>query len=238
MKDSVVLITTAICPPEGVYVLQMANTTKRIITCRAAALFWAASGVRNIVVADATGKSILSVQEINLLAELDVNVEQISYSQDSALITEYGKGYGEGLLINYAIENSKIINRVGFFYKCTGKLMVNNYKSIERIVQKNNLEALFWFEKPDDASKLDTRFFFSSVNFFKEILLPAYMKVNDKNNFYAEHSIASIPNDVLKKSSTLRPLIFGYSGSTDEQYNIINYGVLETHYPCRYVVSP
>ena len=94
--SSLVLITTATKPPEGVYILEMTNVSKRIITAKAAVFFWSALGVKKIVIADATGQTLLDDSEVLMLNQMGVELEQVHYLQDNDLVIKKGKGYGEG----------------------------------------------------------------------------------------------------------------------------------------------
>ena len=85
MINSLVIITTAVNPPEGVFCLEMKNVTKRRIASKGAVLFWSALGVKKIVVADATGQFLFDNSEINMFEEIGVKLEQISYIQNNEL---------------------------------------------------------------------------------------------------------------------------------------------------------
>jgi hypothetical protein len=117
-----VLITTANKPPKDIPYLQMTNEAMRYITAKASVFFWAALGIEKIVIADATGGFLLDSEETLLLKQMGVDVEQISYCQNEDLIKQKGKGYGEGMLIKFALENSTFLRSENNFFKCTGKV--------------------------------------------------------------------------------------------------------------------
>ena len=106
---STVLITTANEPPNNVPYLKMTNIATRYLTAKASVFFWAACGVERIVIADATGTSLLNQEDVQRLSQMGVMVEQISYFQNEDLIKAKGKGYGEGELIKFALENSTFL---------------------------------------------------------------------------------------------------------------------------------
>jgi hypothetical protein len=74
----------------------MTNVSKRIITAKAAVFFWSALGVKKIVIADATGQTLLDDSEVLMLNQMGVELEQVHYLQDNDLVIKKGKGYGEG----------------------------------------------------------------------------------------------------------------------------------------------
>jgi hypothetical protein len=64
---------------------------------------------------------------------------------------QYGKGYGEGKIIEYAINHSKNLNDNVDFYKITGRIFVQNFD----IVQKVHAGIDNVFNKPLTAMKID-----------------------------------------------------------------------------------
>ena len=108
--SSTVLITTANKPPKDVPYLQMTNLAVRNITAKASVFFWAAHGIEKIVIADATGGTLLNDDEVLLIKQMGIDVEQIAYFQNETLIKLRGKGYGEGELIKFALENLSLIH--------------------------------------------------------------------------------------------------------------------------------
>ena len=77
----------------------MTSAAARRITAKAAVFFWAAQGIEKIVIADATGNTLINSDEILLLKQMNVSIEQIHYLQNNELIKSRGKGYSEGELI-------------------------------------------------------------------------------------------------------------------------------------------
>ena len=51
-----------------------------------------------------------------LLKQINVDVEQISYYQDEQQLRLKGKGYGEGELLSFALENSITLGTVDRFF--------------------------------------------------------------------------------------------------------------------------
>ena len=91
---STILITTATNPPDGIPTLKMTSSVTRAVTAKASVLFWAASGINRIVIADATGSTLLNNDDTELLHQLGIETEQISYIQETAPVQMQGKGYG------------------------------------------------------------------------------------------------------------------------------------------------
>jgi hypothetical protein len=232
--SSLVLITTANTPPSDLPFLQMTNVATRYITAKASVFFWAAHGIEKIVIADATGGSLLTSEEILLLKQMGVDVEQIHYLQNDDLIKSRGKGYGEGALIKFALENSEFLKSEDSFFKCTGKVYCRNFDKIFHIIKKNNIQNMFWrYLGEGDSLKpwADMRFFYTTKNFCEENLIPAYLE-SDDNIAAAEYFCFNVINEKLSTATALRPLLSGFAGGTGQPYFDLSLGILDINHPC------
>lgn len=231
---STVLITTANEPPNNVPYLKMTNIATRYLTAKASVFFWAACGVERIVIADATGTSLLNQEDVQRLSQMGVMVEQISYFQNEDLIKAKGKGYGEGELIKFALENSTFLKNENNFFKCTGKVYCRNFESVLGLIRENNIQHIFWRylgEGDSLAPWADMRFFYTTKKFCEENLIPAYLN-SDDSQAAAEYFCFNMLNDKLPAAKALRPLLSGFAGSTGEKYFDLSLGALDINYPC------
>jgi len=234
MTNSTVLITTAIAPPAGMPYLKITNVATRHLTTKAAIFFWAAQGVGRIVVADATGRAPLNEEEMEMLKAMDVEIEQITYLQNEALIKSKGKGFGEGELIKFALANSVFLKSAEAFFKCTGKVYCRNFKAISQLINSNNIQNMFWrWLEPGDFLRTwaDVRFFYSTKEFCETHLIPAYLR-SDDNKEATELGIFSMLQQTLPAATALRPLLSGFCGGSGEQYFDASLGILDTNHPC------
>lgn len=230
-----VLITTANNPPQGVPFLQMNDPIMRTITAKAALYFWVSQGIEQIVLVDATETDLLTESEAAQIDESETRVEQISYRQSSADVINKGKGYGEGRLIEYALDNSELLAREEHFFKCTGKIYARNFTTIAGVIQANNITNLFWRYMGDGSSMqpwADCRFYYTSKSFAKNHLIPAYLQTDDKAESACESHIHAALNRNMKVARGLRPLITGYCGATGEAYFDSSLGSLDHNFPC------
>jgi hypothetical protein len=233
--SSTVLITIANKPPRDIPYLQMTNLAMRYITAKASIFFWAAHGIEKIVIADATGDTLLDDKEVALLKQIGVGVEQISYCQNEDLIKLRGKGYGEGELIKFALKNSTILKSENSFFKCTGKIYCRNFETVLQMIKENNIQNIFWRHLGEGDSLMpwaDMRFFYTTKIFCEEYLIPAYLKSDDRKEEAVEYFCFNIFNERLSSAKTLRPLLSGFSGGTGQQYFDLGLGVLDIAYPC------
>jgi hypothetical protein len=230
-----VLITTANKPPEGVPFLQMNDPVMRIIAAKAAVYFWVSQGIEQIVLADSTGTNLLTGPEEAEIDNSQTRVEQINFTQATGDILKKGKGYCEGKLLEYAINNSELLAREESFFKCTGKLYVRNFPAIAAGIKANNIASLFWRYMGDGSFMhpwADCRFYYTSKNFAKSQLLPAYFKADDRDNVVCEQHFYDALEHNMKVGRSPRPLITGYSGGTGEPYFDSSLGSLDYNFPC------
>ncbi len=230
VTSSLVLITTALHPPDGIFCLAMTDIAKRRITSKGAVFFWSALGIKKIVVADATGQVLLDSSEVRMLNQIGVEIEQIYYVQNHDLVIERGKGYGEGALIKFALENSRLLKEEVSFFKCTGKVYCRNFMDIFEFIDKNHIKNIFWRYVLEEA--MDTRFFYVSKEFCRDVLLPVYENINDREHVTAEVSIFKMASETLVKGTLTRPLLSGFSGSANEPHLEVSLGFMDQNFPC------
>jgi hypothetical protein len=230
-----VLITTANKPPVGMPFLQMTDSVMRTIAAKAALYFWVSQGVEQIVLADATGTNLLTEQEEAEIDNSETRIEQINYTQSSEEVVKKGKGYGEAKLIEYAINNSELLARAEHFFKCTGKLYVRNFPAIAGGIKDNKVSNLFWRYLGDGSFMqpwADCRFYYTSKNFARNHLLPAYFKSDDQADVVCEQYIHEALERNMQVGRSPRPLITGYAGATGEPYFDSSLGNLDYNFPC------
>ena len=238
MIPATVLITTANNPPVGVPFLQMKNPSVRMIAAKAALYFWVAQGIEQIVLADATATNLLNEYELKEISESRTQVEQIRYQQAGEDIVARGKGYGEGKLIEYALNNSELLAREEYFFKCTGKVYVRNFPAIAEIIKSNNISNLYFRDMSDGTSMqlwADCRFYYTSKNFAYDHLIPAYgesSESSDNNSNACEYCVYKTLDRNLRAGRGLRPFVTGYSGGTGEAYFDLSLGNLDYNFPC------
>jgi len=108
-------------------------------------------------------------------------IECLSFLGDKSAVSIYGKGYGEGEIIEFAIENSKIISTAKFFAKCTAKLWVNNPDHFLKTWTGDcALKPVFknvFSLKSCNVDYVDTRFYLVSVDFYTRHLKNLHKKL-------------------------------------------------------------
>lgn len=100
-----------------------------------------------------------------------------------------GKGYGEGIILNYAFSNSRLIERSNHIIKISGRHIVSN---VVTIVKVSNL----FYQLSDNyvicrlipaLKEAISDMFIASKSFYIYFLLPKLNKCNDTQGIWFEH---------------------------------------------------
>lgn len=137
---------------------------------------------------------------------------------------ELGKGYGEMLILKYALANSQFIKKTDYIIKITGRLIVPN---LIQSIRTTNLIWLFmkgkiYFSAINRKLKIiDSRCLIAHKYFFEELILSAE-ELNDTKGYYFEHLLFDM---IFRLDLQLKICLFyptlkfsGISGSTGVEY--------------------
>jgi len=158
----------------------------------------------------------------NLAQSHNKEIELLSFQGNNELVGDYGKGYGEGEIMQFVLSNSSLIAKVDGFLKVTGRLKLVNTGKLLR--DCNHWENYFMpisllrprFMVPKAARCcVNTQVYYTTKEFFSGVLLNAYKEVRDKNTFFLEHAYhKAVANSTAKvKCFPVAPEITGMSGS-------------------------
>jgi hypothetical protein len=162
---------------------------------------------------------------VDIAAAHGKQLELLSFTGDSALVAEYGKGYGEGQIMEFVLANSRLIKEVEGFLKVTGRLKVVN---IDRVLPDLDSSQNYFLPisllrprflvAPAARVCVEVRVYYTTRAFFLEVLLTAYKAVRDDETFFLEQAyyraITSSPRSVARVKVFPRvPEITGMSGS-------------------------
>lgn len=151
-------------------------------------------------------------------------IECIFFNNDPNLIRLYGKGYGEGEIIHYALEHSKTLRESQWFAKCTAKLWVDNF--LECVEEWNGdflcqafFSNIFSFKK-SRLEYIDTRFYLANTNFYKKFFSRAHIGIGGVGgisieNKFLEISIEERLSGFLFKTA---PIVCGVGGGSGKYY--------------------
>jgi hypothetical protein len=150
-------------------------------------------------------------------------IECLCFEGDKKKIQTYGKGYGEGEIMEYVMNNSKLILKAeNSFLKVTGRLKVLN---IDDVLKNSNSEKDCFQGAGSNPFKnleaIDTRFYQCTFSTFKDYLISEYKNVNDDGGLFLEHCYYNkfLKAGIAVKSFNILPIISGLSGSTGLNYD-------------------
>lgn len=147
-----------------------------------------------------------------------IQFEHLKFKGDYEKVHSLGKGFGEGEIIAYALENSKLLAESEHFYKLTGRIQISN---IQELISDSFGKQVFIRNKMNEDS-VDTRFFNCSKAFFKQHLFNVYQEVNDFSGNYLEkvYFKALKPLDSQIDTYKSYPKFIGFAGSTGQSYTM------------------
>ena len=232
--ETPVLVTTAVAPPANMPHLAMTDPARRMLATRSALYFLAMQGVSEIVVADATNQTPVPAEEARLFSDMGVRLEQIAFAQDTGVVIQRGKGYGEGALISHALEHSKILAAHDCFFKLSSKVMCRNLAQIAAVAAASGARSLFWRWADPGAlfrPAVDARFYLTSKAFAAQVLVPSYLASNDSVKAAEGYMYVNIGRN-LKAATSPRPRLTGFCGGADALYFDEDLGFLDDNFPC------
>lgn len=154
----------------------------------------------------------------------NANIECLFFENNKELVGIYGKGYGEGEIINYALLNSAYLKESDFFAKCTAKLWVENYFEClsnwnGTFLCKGFFSNVFSFMKTQ-FSYIDTRFYLVSKLFYSENLASTYLHIGGQQGLSLEHCFRDVilKGNFEKVMFNVPPVICGVGGGAGTYY--------------------
>lgn len=154
-------------------------------------------------------------------------IECLNFRNDECAVAKYGKGFGEGEIIKYALKKSKFLKDQQFFIKCSSQIYIKNFRKIISswnglfecdLILKRNIVRI-----PIIPYAVDTRFYIVNKEFYIKNFLNRYQKVRDQEGNFLEHeffdAILNINNKVGKYFISKKPVINGISGTYASKYS-------------------
>jgi hypothetical protein len=161
------------------------------------------------------------------LAFPNANIECLYFGNDQEKIHQFGRGYGEGEIIHYALDHSQFINTAGCFAKCTSKLWVENFKQCiaewnGKFLCKGVFLNVFSPFKETAFSYIDTRFYISDTQFYRQYFQNSHLNLGYRNGkfFSIEDSFFEIflREEFEQMLFSTPPVVCGVGGGTGKHY--------------------
>lgn len=149
--------------------------------------------------------------------------EWISFKGNIKRTVKRGKGYGEGEILSYVLENSKYKDNIQCFAKITGRIkIVNINKILKRLdYHRNyfnpdvNLMKIVKEKKP----LIDTRFYFVQVEFYNTFLKNLYRSTNDRKGIQIESCFFQVLKNKKYSNFPIYPNVVGICAGNGLDYS-------------------
>lgn len=135
------------------------------------------TSIDNIIFCENSNYLISNYDDIINIAKLyNKKLEILQFKWNADKVFALGRGYGEQEILEYTVQNSKLLSEQDEFYKITWRYRVHN---IDKIVNENILTPnVFSVISPLDK-RCSTAFFKCSKTFFVDVLWWCWDEVND-----------------------------------------------------------
>jgi hypothetical protein len=153
------------------------------------------------------------------------NIECLYFDNDQVKVEKYGRGYGEGEIVKYAIIHSSHIKKIGAFAKCSSKLWVENFS--ECIKQWNGFilfsgffENTYSLLKSSQLRNIDTRFYIINLAVYEHLFQNAHITMRSREGHGLEDSFYDIFMSKVHSACllTIPPIIRGIGGGSGLYY--------------------
>jgi hypothetical protein len=220
------LMTATFHAPDTPY-LVLRDESARIRQYMAALVAWArTSRVRRIIFAENSGTRFDFSRIVAHLEAAGKEVELIVFDGNAGS-PRFGKGYGEGVILEHAFAHSRLLRRADTFYKVTGRLFVRNFDEVSAATTSRHAFKRK-YGKPGNPSKVDTTFYKCGLDLFESRLMDAYRDVDDMKRVFIEHQYFDRLRDTDVGGFPLAPETVGESASTGKIYAPYDEDVIST----------
>lgn len=212
-----ILLLTGCINPNGMTMTALSNQEERKKQYVGAIHFYLTNTSYPIVFSENSGTDISHLFKKEIQSG---RLEFLSFSGNQN--KEKGKGYGECEIIQYALNNSKIIQfaKDKRIAKITGRLIIRNINSVTWVHSILFSRKFVFCAINSTLSFPDSRFIIAPECFY-HTFLKSKEEINDKRGYYFEHALCdTIKNEKQFPYSPffLMPQIEGMSGSSGEIY--------------------
>ena len=153
------------------------------------------------------------------------SIECLCFENDALKIADFGRGYGEGEIVKFALNHSVYLRDSDAFAKCSSKLWVENYAECVKKwrgdclfsgVFKNTFSTL----RSIEMIQVDTRFYVVQNNFYRKNLIDAHHKIGLAPGFGLEDSFHQVLLTTKQRRYlfAIPPVIKGVGGGTGTYY--------------------
>lgn len=221
MGNETLVMTATFRPAVDTPSLVVDDEQERILQYLCALVSWARPAhVRRIVFGENSNTTFDFSPATRYLEAAGKEAEILVFDGNKE-VTRFGKGYGEGEILEHLFRHSRLLHAAPSFYKVTGRLFVSNFDAVSE--STSTLDAFQRKEKqpkdgPPRRCKVVTTFFKRSRALFESRLLHAYEQVDDPGGMYIEHVYFQQLGGMGLPHFAVRPALVGQQASTGRIY--------------------
>jgi hypothetical protein len=122
-------------------------------------------------------------ESIQNLSKTSPHFEYMTFISE---VSHLGKAKGEVEIINYALANSKLLSKVDYLIKVTGRYIISNIDSL--LLPTDGIRKDVYINPTRNLKWADTRLMMMKKSFYFNYFLPVAVKyLDEKNNNYMEN---------------------------------------------------
>lgn len=191
---------------------------ERILHYLCALVSWSrTTRVRRIVFAENSRTAFDFSRIVRHLNDAGKEVE-IMVFDGNAEAARFGKGFGEGRILEHVFHHSDFVRAAPAFYKVTGRLFVRNFDQVSEATTSPDAFQRKRWKDPARPPKVVTRFFKCSRTLFAARLLDAYREADDSRHIQIEHLYFDRLSDLDIPDLGVKAQLVGQQASTGEVY--------------------
>ena len=224
-RDTLVMTATFRAPLTPTLVVRDEHTRIQQYMC--ALVSWAGTQrVRRIIFGENSNTRFDFSRILRYLEAAGKEVELLIFDGNRES-PHYGKGFGEGEILERVYTHSRLLRSADSFYKVTGRLFVRNFDDVSDAT-KGHHAFRRKYGKPGNPSKVDTTFFKCGLDLFESRLLDAYHQVDDAKRMFIEHMYFNRLSETDAGEFSLAPELVGQQASTGKLYGQYDDEVVRT----------
>jgi len=224
-RDTLVLTATFRAPSTPTLVVRDEDTRIQQYMC--ALVSWARTRrVRRIILGENSNTRFDFSRIVKYLEAAGKEVELLVFDGNKES-PRFGKGFGEGEILERVYTRSRLLHQTDAFYKVTGRLFVRNFDAVSDATKSRHAFRRK-FGKPGHPSKVDTTFFKCGLDLFESRLLHAYHQVDDAKRMFIEHTYFNQLSESEAGGFSLTPDLVGQQASTGKVYGQYDDEVVRT----------
>jgi hypothetical protein len=226
-RRETLVMTATFRAPETPY-LMIRDERTRIQQYMCALVSWARTQrARRIILAENSNTQFDFSRIVRHLEGAGKEVELLVFDGNKES-PRFGKGFGEGEILEYVYTHSRLLRLTDTFYKVTGRLFVRNFDLVSDATASRHAFRRKYAKKSGNPSKVDTTFFKCGLDLFESRLMHAYRQVDDMKRVFIEHRYFDLLQETDVGGFPLSPEIVGQSASTGKVYGEYDEDIIRT----------